>query len=42
MSVYDNYNKKVTFDAQDGLADKIDKLTVMISRLAARDNESNR
>ena len=42
MSVKDNYSKKVTFDTQDGLEDKIDKLTVMMGKLAARDNGTNR
>ena len=30
MSIKDNYNKKVAFDTQDRLEDKIDKLTVMM------------
>ena len=42
MRVEDNYNKKVTFDTWDGLKDKIDKLTVMMGKLAARDNGTNR
>ena len=41
MSIKDNY-KKVTFDTWDGLEDTIDKLTVMMGRLAARDNGTNR
>ena len=42
MSIKDNYNKKVTFDTQDGLQDKIDKLRVMMNKLATRDNGMNR
>ena len=41
MSIKDSY-KKVTFDTQDGLKDKIDKLTVMMNKLATRDNGTNR
>ena len=38
MSIKDNYNnRKVTFNIQDGLEDKIDKLTVMMSKLAANE-----
>ena len=39
MSVRDSYNKRVTFSTQDGLEDKIDKLTAMIGKLATRDSE---
>ena len=42
MSIKDNYNKNVTFDTWDGLEDKIDKLTVMMAKLAARDNGTTR
>ena len=36
MSMKDSYNnKRVTFDTQDGLEEKIDRLTVMMSRLRA-------
>ena len=42
MSVKDSYNnKKVKFDTQDRLEDKIDRLTVMMSKLAANNNETN-
>ena len=37
MSIKDNYNKKFTFDTWDGEEDKIDKLTVMMGKSAARD-----
>ena len=43
MSIKDSYNnKEVTFDTQDGLEDKIDRLTVMMSKLAAKDNGTNK
>ena len=42
MSINDNYNKKVMFDTREGLEDKIDKITVMMGKLAARDNWAKR
>ena len=43
MSIKDGYNiKKVTFDMQDSLDDKIDKLTSMMSKLTAQDNSQNK
>ena len=42
MSIKDSYKKKITFNTWDGLEDKIDKLTVMMGKLAARDNRTNR
>ena len=36
------YFKKVTFDTWEGLEDKIDKLTVMMVKPAARDNGNKR
>ena len=42
MSIKHNYNEKVTSDTPDGLKDKIDKLTVMMNKLATRDNGMNR
>ena len=39
MSIKNNHNRRVTFDAGDELGDKIDKLTVMIGKLAARDRD---
>ena len=36
MSIKDSYNKRVTFDKQDGLEDKIDTLTVMMGKLVAK------
>ena len=33
MGIKDSYNnKRVTFDMQDGLEEKIDKLTIMMSK----------
>ena len=38
MNMKDNYdNKKFTFNTQDGLEDKIDRLTVMMSQLTTKD-----
>ena len=42
MSLKENYNKRVLFTTQGGLEDKIDKLTVMMGKLAARDSKVNR
>ena len=42
MSVKDSYNKRVTLDIQDGLENKIDKLTAMMGKLVSRDSEVNR
>ena len=43
MTIKDSYNnKRVTFDIQDGLEEKIDRLTVMMSKLTARDEETKK
>ena len=42
MSIKDNHSGRVTFDTGDELGDKIDKLTVMIGKLAARDSRAGR
>ena len=43
MNIKDNYNnKKVTFNMQDELEDKIDRLTVMMSQLTMKDEGLNR
>ena len=42
MSVGDSYNKGVSYNTQDGLEDKIDKLTSMMGKLVARDSKVNR
>ena len=43
MSIKDEYNSiKVTLDMQDSLGDKIDKLTLMMSKLTAQDDNQNK
>ena len=43
MNIKDGYNsKKVTFHMQDSLDDKIDKLTSMMSKLTAQDNNQDK
>ena len=42
MSIKNNHSRRVKFDTRDELGDKIDKLTVMIGKLAARDIRSCR
>ena len=43
MYIKDGYNsKKVTFDMQDRLDDKIDKLTSMVSELTPQVNNNNK
>ena len=42
MSIMDGTERKVSFNARDELGDKIDKLTVMMGRLAARDSNDKR
>ena len=42
MSIKDNHIRSVSFDTGEELGDKIDKLLVMIGKLAARDNRSGR
>ena len=37
MSIRDSHNRKVSFDTREELGDKIDKLAVMIGKLATRD-----
>ena len=38
MSIGDSHNGKVSFDTKEELVDKIDKLVVMIGKLATRDS----
>ena len=38
MSIRDGHNRKVSFDTKGELGDKIEKLVVMIGKLATRDN----
>ena len=43
MSMKVGYNsKKITFDMQDSLDDKIDKLTLMMSKLTVHDSHQNK
>ena len=42
MRIRERTNKKVLFDTRDELGDKIDKLRVMLGRLAAKDNNEKR
>ena len=42
MSIRDDHNRKVSFDSEEELGDKIDKLAVMIGKLAARDSRTSR
>ena len=42
MNIRDGYvNKKVTFETQDGLEEKIDELTSMMSKLATQEDSQN-
>ena len=42
MSIKDGRSRKVSFDTRGELGDKIDKLAVMIGKLATRDSRSGR
>ena len=42
MRIRDGHNRKVSFDTKEELADKIDKLVVVIGKLATRDNGTGR
>ena len=42
MSVREGVNRKVSFDTRGELENKIDKLTVMLGRLAVKDNKEKR
>ena len=42
MSIKYSHNRKVSFDIKKELGDKIDKLTVMIGKLATRDSCTGR
>ena len=43
MSIKESHNNKgVTFDTQDGLEDKIDRLTKMMSQLVTKDDGTNK
>ena len=42
MSIRDGHNRKVSFDAKEELGDKIEKLVVMIGKLATRESGTSR
>ena len=42
MSIREGTDKRVSFNARDELGDKIDKLTIVMSKLAAMDNHKRR
>ena len=42
ISIRDGYHRKVSFDTKEELDDKIDKLAVMIGKLATRHCKTNR
>ena len=42
MSIREGTNRKVSLDTRDELGDKIDKLTVMLGRLAVKDSNEKR
>ena len=42
MSIREGAGRRVAFDTREELGDKIDKLTVMIGKLAAKDSNRNR
>ena len=43
MSITDSYvNNRVTFDTKDGLEEKIHRLTTMMSKITAQDDEQNK
>ena len=42
LSIKDNHSRMVKFDTGHELGDRIDKLTVMIGKLVARDSRSDR
>ena len=42
MSIKDNYSRRVLFDTREELGDKMDRLMVMIEKIAAGDSRSGR
>ena len=42
INIKHSYYKMITFNTWDGLEDKIDKLMVMMNKLATRDSGTNR
>ena len=42
MNIRDGTERKISLNARDELGDKIDKLTIMMGRLAAKDSNEKR
>ena len=42
MIIRDGHHRKVSFDTKEELGDQIDKLALMIGKLATRDSGTNR
>ena len=42
MSIRDGHNRKVSFDTKEELGDKIDRLAIMIGKIATRDSGMGR
>ena len=42
MNIRDSHNRKVSFDTKEAIGDKIDKIGVMIGKLATRDSGAGR
>ena len=42
MSIRDGYNKRVTFNATEGVEQKIDKLMTMMGKLVTEDEEQSK
>ena len=42
MSIRDGHQRRVSFDMEEEISDKIDKLVVMIGKLATRDSGTNK
>ena len=42
MNIWEEHNKRVTFDMMDGIDQKIDKLTVIMGKLVTDDKGQNR
>ena len=42
MSIRDGHSRTVSFDTRNELGDKMDKLVVIIGKLATRDSRTNR
>ena len=42
MSIRDGHQRRISFDTKEELGNKIDKLVIMIGKLATRDSRTNR